>query len=316
LPFGEEIQANDQDPSVPRKTPQGYIGLADNVRQKFTSKERDIETGLDYFGSRYYASMQGRFTSPDLIFISRRRLLDPQGINLYAYVRNNPLAYVDPNGEEFKGTDGKKVDIEEVDGQLIIRSKNATKDLIRLVNLINKSESSIALGQFNKLNASKTMINLVIDTTTVGGTKLGFHQPHGTRLDGSKGALKFNEDTNQFEGQADIVKDANGNEVYAEATITLFEGEYKKYLGGDTEAIEDNLVSTFGHEAQHDLDPNQIQATKTHTGTDAIYHARNPNGTPALGSPYWMTYKILGEIKDARALRAVRCIHGTCDKAP
>ncbi|MGH9849010.1 MAG: RHS repeat-associated core domain-containing protein, partial [Blastocatellia bacterium] len=38
---------------------------ADSTRQKFTSKERDNETGLDYFLARYYSSTQGRFTSPD-----------------------------------------------------------------------------------------------------------------------------------------------------------------------------------------------------------------------------------------------------------
>ena len=47
-----------------RTTAQGY-SASDNVRQKFTQKERDIETGLDYFLARYYSSMQGRFTSPD-----------------------------------------------------------------------------------------------------------------------------------------------------------------------------------------------------------------------------------------------------------
>src|SRR5205085_4392163 len=41
-----------------------YYG-GDGVRQQFTAKERDIETGLDYFINRYYASTQGRFVSPD-----------------------------------------------------------------------------------------------------------------------------------------------------------------------------------------------------------------------------------------------------------
>lgn len=41
-----------------------YSG-GDGVRQHFTEKERDIETGLDYCGARYYSSTQGRFTSPD-----------------------------------------------------------------------------------------------------------------------------------------------------------------------------------------------------------------------------------------------------------
>jgi RHS repeat-associated protein len=95
LPFGEEIQANDLDSNVPRKTAQKYIGSDDKVRQKFTQKERDVETGLDYFEARYYSSTQGRFTSPDSL---GGRPINPQTLNLYSYVRNNPLRYNDPTG--------------------------------------------------------------------------------------------------------------------------------------------------------------------------------------------------------------------------
>ena len=64
----------------------------------FTGKERDAETGLDYFGARYMSSAQGRFTSVDPIWITKERLLDPQRLNLYAYGRNNPLRFIDPDG--------------------------------------------------------------------------------------------------------------------------------------------------------------------------------------------------------------------------
>jgi RHS repeat-associated protein len=63
-----------------------------------TLKERDIETGLDYFGARYYSSTQGRFTSAD-DFLNDTHPTDPAGWNLYAYVRNNPQRSVDPTGE-------------------------------------------------------------------------------------------------------------------------------------------------------------------------------------------------------------------------
>jgi RHS repeat-associated protein len=63
-----------------------------------TSKERDNETGLDYFGARYYSSTQGRFTSPDA-FWKDSQVGDPQSWNKYAYARNNPLKYIDPSGE-------------------------------------------------------------------------------------------------------------------------------------------------------------------------------------------------------------------------
>jgi RHS repeat-associated protein len=72
-----------------------------------TQKERDNETGLDYFNARFYGSMQGRFTSVDAIMMTNDRLVDPQTINLYQYCRNNPLAYTDPFGMDIHadGTD-------------------------------------------------------------------------------------------------------------------------------------------------------------------------------------------------------------------
>ncbi|MBK7926306.1 MAG: RHS repeat-associated core domain-containing protein [Bryobacterales bacterium] len=68
-------------------------------RALFTGKERDAETGLDYFGARYMRAAQGRFTSPDAPFADQF-VENPQSWNLYAYVRNNPLKYIDPTGRD------------------------------------------------------------------------------------------------------------------------------------------------------------------------------------------------------------------------
>jgi RHS repeat-associated protein len=69
------------------------------VDQKFTGKERDAESGLDYFGARYFSSAQGRFTSPDKPFADQHPE-DPQTWNLYSYVRNNPLSNIDADGRQ------------------------------------------------------------------------------------------------------------------------------------------------------------------------------------------------------------------------
>jgi RHS repeat-associated protein len=61
------------------------------------SKERDAETGLDYFIARYYSGSLGRFMSPDLPLLDQNPG-DPQSWNLYTYVRNNPLSWTDPDG--------------------------------------------------------------------------------------------------------------------------------------------------------------------------------------------------------------------------
>lgn len=67
-----------------------------------TGKERDTESGNDYFGARYYASTMGRFLSPDWSAkeepVPYAKLDNPQTLNLYGYMRNNPLGGVDQDG--------------------------------------------------------------------------------------------------------------------------------------------------------------------------------------------------------------------------
>lgn len=65
---------------------------------KFTGKERDSESNLDNFGARYDSSSMGRFMSPDPIWVKGDRMLDAQRLNLYTYVRNNPLRLTDVSG--------------------------------------------------------------------------------------------------------------------------------------------------------------------------------------------------------------------------
>jgi RHS repeat-associated protein len=72
-----------------------YDGRA---RCRYTGKERDAESGLDYFGARYYSSNMGRFSSPDPSGLASVNPANPQSWNLYSYVLNNPLINVDPTG--------------------------------------------------------------------------------------------------------------------------------------------------------------------------------------------------------------------------
>jgi RHS repeat-associated protein len=78
---------------------------------RFTGKERDTESGLDYFGARYLSSGLGRFMSPDPLPWPHWQngskedqerfagfIANPQNFNEYMYVRNNPLNSVDPDG--------------------------------------------------------------------------------------------------------------------------------------------------------------------------------------------------------------------------
>ena len=94
LPFGQEIEPNRGN----RSAVSGYTAdLADGPAQKFTGKERDTESRLDYFGARYFGGAGGRFTSVDPL-LSSGQIGQPQSWNRYSYGLNNPLRFVDPSG--------------------------------------------------------------------------------------------------------------------------------------------------------------------------------------------------------------------------
>lgn len=85
LPFGEDLSAGRSYPTN------------NNINQKFTGYERDAETSLDYAQARYYNGTQGRFTSADPLLASID-LTDPQTLNRYSYVVNNPEKFTDSTG--------------------------------------------------------------------------------------------------------------------------------------------------------------------------------------------------------------------------
>jgi RHS repeat-associated protein len=157
LPFGEALGAG----LGGRTTGVGYdaqIGL----RQKFTSKERDAESGLDYFLARYYSSPLGRFASVDPYSPNMDRqtgtnrraaearfaafLTSPQQWNRYIYAIDDPLKYVDPTGERIEifgneeerrraferikavvGPEGAKLlFVKEVEGRFFVETKSVS----------------------------------------------------------------------------------------------------------------------------------------------------------------------------------------------
>jgi RHS repeat-associated protein len=91
-----------------------YTSGSDPNHYKFTGKERDSESGLDYFGARHYASNLGRFMVPDPINFGAH-LGNPQSWNAYSYVANNPLSATDPTGLDCVFLNDAGTGIEEVD---------------------------------------------------------------------------------------------------------------------------------------------------------------------------------------------------------
>jgi RHS repeat-associated protein len=80
LPFGEELNST-----------------GTNDKHRFTSYERDSETGSDYAINRGYSQVLGRFLQADP-YRASGSAEDPQSWNRYRYSRNDPVNLVDPNG--------------------------------------------------------------------------------------------------------------------------------------------------------------------------------------------------------------------------
>jgi RHS repeat-associated protein len=95
----------------------------------FTGKERDPESGLDDFDARYYSSQLGRFISADWSAIPEpvpyANLTNPQTLNLYAMVRDNPESFVDLDGHDSVGgvietvVDATMEEVDRIAGPLI-----------------------------------------------------------------------------------------------------------------------------------------------------------------------------------------------------
>jgi RHS repeat-associated protein len=97
-PYGNIVSLLDADghPAIQyRYTAFGEVetfGATINNPWGYSSKRLDPETGFHYFGRRYYAPDIGRWITPDPAGFA-------DGLNLYAYVHNHPLAYIDPDGQ-------------------------------------------------------------------------------------------------------------------------------------------------------------------------------------------------------------------------
>src|SRR5262249_11564817 len=99
LPFGRLLNSGDDSRSTGCFPASPDTQITSRLPQKFTGEERDAETRFDYFGARYFSAAQGRFMSADPALIDQHPD-DPQSWNLYAYVRNNPLKFIDPTGQD------------------------------------------------------------------------------------------------------------------------------------------------------------------------------------------------------------------------
>ena len=232
----------------------------------FSAKERDSETGLSYFGARYYSSDLSIWLSVDPM-ASKYPSLSP-----YVYCANNPVKLVDPNGEDIVGTDGKAVSYSYDDKGNVVWSKNASDDTKRIGNAMLQTETG--KEQFDKMLSSKTKITLNIKDKYENKDVMGV-------------------------AAYETPDDYDGSTPLTSATINIFEGNIKDYLeSGDFDAsnlgigtywastdkkngVNNYIAAVVGHEAEHILSPENrkqyIEYKKNKSLDNLIATERVPN---------------------------------------
>ncbi|HEY6850233.1 MAG TPA: RHS repeat-associated core domain-containing protein [Terracidiphilus sp.] len=118
-----------------------------DVRSRCTGKERDAESGNDYFPARYYASSMGRWLSPDDPF-NDQSTSDPQSWNLYGYARNNPLTNTDPYGLSVQICDNNG-NCHTVENSEYIAAQQGNNGSLNVPTLDQVGMNGNGSGQFN-----------------------------------------------------------------------------------------------------------------------------------------------------------------------
>lgn len=219
LPFGEELSAG----AGGRTAPMGYVA-GDGVRQQFTQKEREVESGLDYFLARHYSSVQGRFTSPDEFkggayefwllgdpSAGEKQALPfgdirlPQSLNKYQYCYNNPLNFIDPNGHDALYIENKNTGKTTIVIPVKFTGPSATpgliSDVISIASQIDTGDPNVTI----QVVATDKPIYGVLNTMNL-SPELNPKYPKGEGVEG-KGSNKGHIRTNGVGSGGGIVHD-------------------------------------------------------------------------------------------------------------
>jgi RHS repeat-associated protein len=211
---------------------------------KFTGKERDPESGLDYFGARYYGNGLGRFTTADPLMLQKQKFTDPQQWNMYQYARDNPLRFVDPTGKAIQLSDDAKERAKQVAGfqqavgkeagKYLYASDKPEKDGHYYLKVYSNGPDGKG-PDFAKLNAVANKMNGIIQDERV--AQVVFQAPHG-----NLGSLS--------DGKTPAMSWATNS--YAEITISSGEmGKFQPDLASDGRAYEPTLGDALSHELGH-----------------------------------------------------------------
>lgn len=219
----------------------------------FTGKPRDTETNLDYFGARYYNSSMARWMSPDWdarpVTVPYAQFGDPQSLNLYAYVTDNPVSRQDADGhlmtinQLYSWHSGVQDQMSVVMGVAGDQSQQ---------KLDEQLQNSGAKGQTQQPPTSVNVLGRSIAITYGKGLSSDAELAAGRKIAAAVGLIDANADSLTEAEKKAIGKISSftiaGPGTYVGATgkgsITLT----ARYL---TESTPAWIGSLFGHEGQH-----------------------------------------------------------------
>ncbi len=210
---------------------QSISGSLEN-NERFVGKEKDKETGLQYFGARYVKNEIGRFISPDPVGpvdprtgkANQRVIHNPQMLNPYAYAGNNPYSYVDPLGLfwEYAQTTGQLTHVTNQISLSIAHSPSTPMHETETRTPVGIGYSGHGLGRNNpEMQDVQNIGPIPRGTWTIGPqqdntTGLGHNLPASMRLTPENG-------TNTFERTGFLIHGDNSrrNQSASEGCIIL-----------------------------------------------------------------------------------------------
>ncbi len=157
---------------------------------KFSGKERDSESQLDYFGARYYDRAQYRFVSVDPVITMVPSLSDPQLWNRYTFSCNNPVKYSDPTGKYSKNFHfntmvylALKAGFSRENAFIIAESCQAVDEFSTTKSgIFTKSNTDWHFVDDEVLNAMKSRAEESDDPTLIGMVAHSIGDSHGAHL--------------------------------------------------------------------------------------------------------------------------------------